>query len=199
MKGELIQTKHTLSLARQGYDILDQKRQVLQQEAASLRGQAQSAQARLSEALAAAEAALSQANTRMGTERVKAAARTVPTETAVRISTRHVMAVEIPQAEYTAPPPTAPPYGLHGTSITLDEAYTRFCEVKKQIISLAALENTIHRLESAIKKTHKRANALQYIIIPRCEARLRFIQSALEEHERDGFVRQKLGKKAALW
>ena len=194
-KGNLIRTQHTLALARRGYDLLDQKRNVLIREIASLHVQLQKLQARVDDAIKAAKAAFIYANMEMGAHRVAQLARGVPYENSVRVRTRSVMGVEVPIAGYEKHCAKQNlQYGLADTTITFDKAYLQFNEVKELIIALAALENTVYRLSANIRKTQKRANALQYIIIPRYETQLKFIQGILEERERDEFVRLKVGK-----
>ena len=59
------------------------------------------------------------------------------------------------------------------------------------------METSIYRLAQAIKKTQKRANALQNIVIPGFDETIRFITDALEEKEREEFVRLKVIKRAS--
>ena len=63
---------------------------------------------------------------------------------------------------------------------------------------LAEVENSIYRLSVAIKKTQRRANALQNIIIPRNERIVKFITDSLEEKDREEFSRMKVIKAAKL-
>ena len=194
-KGNLIRTQHTLALARQGYVLLDQKRNVLIREVTALQEQLKELQIRTNNALKAAGAALIYANIEMGSVQVKHLAHGIPQENTIHIRTRNIMGSEIPIIQYNNIIGPEPHYSLADTSLSLDEACKRFNEVKELIIALAALENTVFRLTDNIRKTQKRANALQHIMIPRYEIRLKFIQDALEERERDGFVRLKVGKK----
>lgn len=60
------------------------------------------------------------------------------------------------------------------------------------------MENSIYRLSVAIKKTQRRANALQNIIIPRNEHIVKFITDSLEEKDREEFSRMKVIKAAKL-
>lgn len=46
-------------------------------------------------------------------------------------------------------------------------------------------------LDEAIKATDRRHNAIEYIIIPRIEGVIRFIESELDENEREEFYRLK--------
>ncbi len=56
------------------------------------------------------------------------------------------------------------------------------------------IENAAYRLASNIKKTQKRANALQNITIPMYENLVYTISNALEEKEREEFTRLKVIK-----
>ena len=60
---------------------------------------------------------------------------------------------------------------------------------------MAEVETSIYRLAEAIKKSQKRANALKNIVIPGFDSTIRIITEALEEKEREEFVRLKVLKK----
>lgn len=174
-KGNLINTQHTLKLARQGYTLLDQKKNVLIQDLAEAKIQSKILQDKMAETLKTAKKALQYANIEMGSNKVKAVADSIPID-----------------SRDTSDP--GPSYNLSDTKLVLDEAQQNFGQVKELIITLSAAESNRRRLEAEIRKTGKRANALLYIIIPKNETRLKFIQDALEERDRDGFVRLKVSK-----
>ena len=75
------------------------------------------------------------------------------------------MGVELPRIPGQSPPPR-PEYGLGETCSELDECYLKFHKVKELTRRLAEVETSIYRLADAIKKTQKRANALENIVIP---------------------------------
>ena len=70
--------------------------------------------------------------------------------------------------------------------------------MKKITTELAEVENSIYRLSVAIRKTQRRANALQNIIIPRNERIVKFISDSLEEKDREEFSRMKVIKSQKL-
>ena len=88
-----------------------------------------------------------------------------------------------------------PEYGMGDTCSELDECYLKFYRVKELTRRLAEVETSIYRLADAIKKTQKRANALQNIVIPGLDGTIRFITDALEEKEREEFARLKVIKR----
>ena len=60
---------------------------------------------------------------------------------------------------------------------------------------MAEVETSVYRLAFAVRKTQKRANALQNIIIPDLTGKVKFISEALEEKDREEFSRLKVLKK----
>lgn len=135
--------------------------------------------------------ALQNANIRLGI--VDEIAKSIPEENGISITYKSVMGIEIPTVTLKSQP-VKNYFGYHKTSITLDEAYQRFDEVKKLTAELAEIENTVYRLAQGIKKTQKRANALKNIIIPRFESQIKSITEFLEEKEREEFTRLKFIK-----
>ena len=65
---------------------------------------------------------------------------------------------------------------------------------KKMTVKLAETEASIYRLADAVKKTQKRANALNNIMIPQFTGTIKYISEALEEKEREDFTRLKAVK-----
>ncbi|MDR1194135.1 MAG: V-type ATP synthase subunit D [Peptococcaceae bacterium] len=194
-KGNLILAKNTLKLSRQGYELLDKKRNVLIKEIMELNDQAKALQKKIEQVFQAAYTSLQSANIEMGILNVERVSHAIPVETAVRIGSRGVMGVEIPIIGYENSTAGRPFFGFANSSLALDHAFAKFNAVKDMIIELAALENAAYRLAVSIKKTQKRANALQNVTIPRFEALVKQIQETLEERERDEFTRLKMVKK----
>jgi V/A-type H+-transporting ATPase subunit D len=89
-----------------------------------------------------------------------------------------------------------PFYGFWHSNAYLDETFLRFGHVKELAARLAGTENSVYRLALAIKKTQRRANMLQNVVVPRYMLAVRFITAALEEHEREEFGRLKVIKRS---
>ncbi len=193
-KGNLIIAKNSLALSRQGFELMDKKRNILIREMMELIDQAKDIQTQIDETFSAAYAALQKANLEIGIVFVQQIARTVPVEESIRIKTRSVMGTEIPLVEYDKKK-NVPTYAYYSTRASLDEAKAAFDKVKELSIRLSMVENTAIRLANNIKKTQKRANALKNITIPKFEALTRDITNALEEKEREEFTRLKVIKK----
>ena len=193
-KGNLILAKNSLQLSRQGYELMDKKRNILIREMMELIDEAKDIQSQIDETFRKAYSALQKANLEMGISLVQEISYTVPVENSIRIKTRSVMGTEIPLVEYDDTP-ARPTYTYYSGKASLDEAKAAFEKVKQLSIELSMVENAAIRLATNIKKTQKRANALQNITIPRYEALTKEISEALEEKEREEFTRLKVIKR----
>lgn len=193
-KGNLILAKNSLALAKQGYELMDKKRNILIKELMDLIEQAKDIQSEIDATFSEAYKALQRANIKMGIHNVEEICYTVPIDDNIVIKTRSIMGTEIPLVEYNQPSDLLP-YSLQGTSAALDIAYKQFEKVKQLTIRLSMVENSAIRLATSIKKTQKRANALQNITIPRYTELVTSITNALEEKEREEFTRLKVIKR----
>jgi len=193
-KGNLIRAKGTLSLSRQGYELLDKKRNILVREMMALIERAGVIQQRIQQLYKEAYEALQSANITIGIAEVEQLGFAVPEERSVKVKVRSVMGVEIPTVDME-PYDLKPRYGFSRTNLALDMAYKRFLEVKHMTVEYAEVENAIYRLAVNIRKTQKRANALKNIMIPRYEKITRDIQEFLDEKDREEFTRLKMIKR----
>jgi V/A-type H+-transporting ATPase subunit D len=100
-KGNRIRAKNTLALARQGYELLDKKRNVLIREILSLNEQAEMIQEKIGRVFAEAYAALQSANIEMGIRNVERLSYGVPRDEKLKVKFRSIMGVEIPSAEHS--------------------------------------------------------------------------------------------------
>lgn len=193
-KGNLILAKNSLALSRQGFDLMDKKRNILIRELMGLIDQAKDIQEQIDITFREAYAALQTANMEIGISNVQTISYAVPIEESIRIKTRSIMGTEIPLVE-SNPSRQGPTYAYYSTRESLDRARVAFERVKKLTIKLSMVENSAYRLATNIKKTQKRANALKNITIPHFEQLTKDISNALEEKEREEFTRLKVIKK----
>lgn len=193
-KGNLILAKNSLGLAKQGYYLMDKKRNILIRELMELIDTAKNIQNEIDVTFKAAYLALQKANIEMGIRNVYDLSSTIPEEQSIRIKQRSIMGTEIPLVEFDNTQ-SRPTYAFFGTKLSLDEATKNFMRVKELTIRLSMIENSAYRLAANIKKTQKRANALTNITIPFYSSLTHSIQNALEEKEREDFTRLKVIKR----
>ena len=193
-KGNLMRAKNSLVLARQGYGLMDKKRNILIRELMGLIDEAKGIQSEIDSTFRAAYAALQKANIELGINYVQEVGASVPVEKGVKIKARSIMGTEIPLVQHEVKPLQLT-YGFYNTTQSLDEARYHFERVKELTIKLSMVENSAYRLANSIKKTQKRANALKNIPIPKYETLSKDISEALEEKEREEFTRLKVIKR----
>jgi V/A-type H+/Na+-transporting ATPase subunit D len=190
-KSNLIQIKNSLELAEEGYELLDKKRNVLIQEMMNRIDEAKEIQSEINEYFYDAYQALQVVDITMGIQTVEEIATGVDYIDDIKIRCYSVMGVEIPEVEPVSPE-IDPHYSFFRTNLSLDRAFRNFTRVVNLISRLAEIETSVYRLATAIKKTQKRANALENIQIPRYRNTVKFIEETLEEKEREDFFRIKL-------
>ena len=192
-KTNLLRLKNDLSFAQQGYELLDQKRNILIIELLSLVDQTTDHQSRVEEALAKAYQALEEAVLDMGKLKVQYLTGAVNISTDIIIRSRRVMGVSLPvvETEFKEQPPY---YSPMGTSFWIDSSINHFKEALSLLGRLSELKISVLRLANEVKKTIRKVNALEKIAIPDLEETVQFIQSRLEENERDMFILMKMVK-----
>ena len=194
-KGNLIQAKKSLVLAKTGYDLMDRKRNVLIREMMELVDKVKLIRDEITKAYEMGYYNLQQANLSSGV--ITNIVRQVPVDNGVHLTYRSVMGVEVPNVSLEDSPLEIS-YGLENSSSSIDEAYIQFQKIKKLTVILAEVDNSVYRLANVIRKTQKRANALKNIVIPNFEWTIKNITEVLEEKEREEFSRLKVIKQNKL-
>ncbi len=99
-----------------------------------------------------------------------------------------IMGVAITKSEATVQPSEST-YSLVQTSPHLDAALDELKEFLPELIKLAGLEQAVRALGAEIQKTRRRANALEYVLIPDLAATKKDIRGRLEELARSEISR----------
>lgn len=183
-RSNLIRIRKELQFSKEGYEILNRKREVLTTELIQMAHKAEELQSEVWRLLAEAYAAMEKAQLNVGRERVEWAALAANKTVEVQLKFRGIMGVSIPVIESKGAPAEML-YSLGDTNASLDEASSGFAKVTKLIPELSMVMTTVWRLATELRKTQRRVNALQYIFIPEYEETVNFIVSSLEERERE--------------
>ena len=120
-KGNLMLAKNSLALAKQGYDLMDRKRNILIRELMDLIDEARTIQEEIDTTFTYAYRCLQSANIENGISNVELLAYTVPIENSITIQTRSIMGTEIPHVKYI-PDAGTPTYAFSTTHETIDKA-----------------------------------------------------------------------------
>ncbi|MFW9992635.1 MAG: V-type ATP synthase subunit D [Candidatus Odinarchaeota archaeon] len=187
----LLELKNRQKLAENGHDLLKRKLETLTNELFSILREYSEIEAAARKELQEALKALVQAEIAMGPVKIKEIALNYPELVTADIKTRSLMGVKVPVIEATRAQKKGIPYSLIETSGQIDESIKKFERALDSLLVLAEKQSTISRLATEINATKRRVNALKNIVIPRIVATIRYIMLALQEREREEFVRLK--------
>lgn len=192
-KTNLMKVKRDLGFAREGWELLDQKRKILIVELMGLIDRAVEAQEEVEAKLGEAFEALDQSILRMGRREVNMIALGMNIESDISFSEKRVMGVSLPRVKVRFDD-RSPYFAAAESSIWIDESVKKFREVLRLLGTLAEARISLMRLSREVGKTIRRVNALEKIFIPDYDETLKYIEMALEESEREAFFVLKLVK-----
>jgi len=186
-KSTLLALRRQLAFAQEGYDLLEQKRQILVLELLRRLDRARAAERDAHEALRGAFAALREASLDAGAPALDRAALAVRPDHGVDLSQERLLGLRLPRVAVRLSPP-GPRFGLGAASANADAARQGFVVVLPLLGALAELETAVLRLARELRRTQRRCNALAKVLIPNCQETIRYVSGALEERERESFV-----------
>ncbi len=193
-KIELISTRRRLQTAVRVKKVLDDKQDILLKRLDEIIQQATAARDEISQPLADAYLALYDAYLKLGPLRLEGIAANTPPMVEADVNVRRIVGVDVPSIELSEKK-LGMTYGFADTNVAVDRASRQMRKVLPSIFRAAEFENAIFRLAKELEKTQRLLNALEYMIIPRYESSIRYIQQTLEEREREEFTRLKHVKK----
>lgn len=182
-KSALLQLKRQVVFLEEGHGMLERKRELLTRLVYERLGEYRKVRAEARRLLEEAYRWLALAQMRMGSQMLRQSALGLPPTLRVNILPRSNVGVEYPAV--TAEPLPITPVGLMWTDPSFDHAREKLSEASLFLAHLGELETAMWRLLAEQRKTQKRVNALKYNVIPRYRSTIHFIQSALEEEERN--------------
>jgi V/A-type H+-transporting ATPase subunit D len=147
---------------------------------------------RVDEGLSTANRALAVASAIMSPELLEQSLLYPKQSVALDMTFNNIMSVYVPVYEYTTQNTAASeifPYGFAQTSGELDDALAAMADVFGDMLELAQVEKTMQLLAGEIEKTRRRVNALEYVMIPDMQTKIKYISMKLEENDRSTKVR----------
>lgn len=180
-RSNLLQRRDQLKLAVRGADLLKRKRDALIGEFFQLVKSALEARRELTRVSREAYLSLFLANAWDGPEAVKSLSLAESGALEVEITVQNLFGVKVPQVQ----PPTfetgeLPFSPVEAGARTLDAA-AQFRALTEAIIKVAATETRLRRIGEEIKKTSRRVNALEQLVIPNIGRQIKGIRSVLDQ------------------
>jgi len=192
-KSNLLSLRRDLAMATEGFNLLDQKREILVIELMRLLDHVRRVQKRLDQAQAKAHETLRKAITGNGYHRMRNVASGIRYDHRVESGTHVVAGVRVPEitvkkGEFSSQ------FGFAGTDSLVDLTMRDFLDLLDVIGQMAALETSVWLIARELKRTQRRVNALEQIFIPDFKDTLRYITDSLESKELESFFIMKMVK-----
>lgn len=193
-KSNLIKLKKTISLSKQGQELLEKKKYILMNEKEKYILKKKEIEDKFNEEYKNALISFQNANIELGINKIYNISNNIEIDNSLNIKYKTVMGVDIPIVSYNYKQKPNLTFGLLESSISVDEAIKSFQSLKEILAQLAGIKITIARLNTAIRKVQTRSNSLKDIIIPNYLADEKRIQDTLDEKDREEFSRLKMIK-----
>jgi len=179
-RSNLLQRRDQLKLANRGADLLKRKRDALIAEFFSLVKESLAAREALNAATQEAYFSLFLAKAWDGPEAVESLSLAERGSLEVEIQIQNLFGVKVPQVqapEFSSQLPFSP---IGAGARTLDSV-TQFRKLTEALIQVAATETRLRKVGEEIKKTSRRVNALEQIVIPGVNSQIRSIRDVLDQ------------------
>lgn len=193
-KSALLSLKRQLTFLVQGHAMLERKRELLTRLVYERLDQYRRLRSEVRSVLIEAYRSLGMAHMRMGSQMLHQSAMGLKPALKLNILPRSSIGVEYPSVSVQALP--LQPVGLMWTDASFDRARSGLTQAAVLLARLGEAEMALWRLLSEQRKTQKRVNALKYNVMPRYRVTIRYIQSVLEEEERNTLFQIKVLREA---
>ena len=193
----LLQRQNQVKLAQQGVDLLKRKRDALVADFFNIVRRALAARQRLTKSAEEAYTLLALAKAVEGREVLEGAALADPRRLEVNVETKNIWGTRIPTISTNDVRRTILARGQDPVAVTARTVASadHFEEVVAALLEVASTEVTLRKIGEEIKKTTRRVNALEQVVIPRIRGEIRYIRDVLEQRAREDVFRLKRIKK----
>ncbi len=189
-KKTLLNLKKQVAFLEEGHDLLERKRELLTRLVYERLSEYRQLREQSRLALRQAYRSLAISQLRMGSRALQQAAFGTEAALEVEILPRRSLGVEYPAI--TSRRLALKPVGLLGTDASFDQTRDKLADAAVLLARVGESETALGRLMDEQRKAQKRVNALKYNIIPRYRRTIHFIQTALEEEERNTLFQIKI-------
>ena len=196
-KSNLLRVRERLNVALEGYDLLEQKRELLVMELMHKLEQVKMLEKDLDQKINTAYPCLKRMLVAIGRERADKLSQNVRYDYELKEKKVLVAGMKLPGLKIRIPEAELK-YSPANSFAECDETVIEFLGLVKIVTELAAVRTIVWRLAREVRKTQRRVNALEKMVIPTAKETRAYIESALEEKDRDAFFTSKLLKKKGV-
>jgi V/A-type H+-transporting ATPase subunit D len=195
-KSNLLRTRERLATAMEGYDLLEQKREILVMELMQKVEQVKLLEKDMDKCIETAYPALRRMLIAAGRERADRLSQGITYRFELEEKRVNCAGMKLPSLDVRLPGAELK-YSPANSFAECDETVLEFFKLLKVLTELAAVRTIAWRLAREVRKTQRRVNALEKMVIPSARDTQKYIEAALEERDRDSFFTSKLLKRKA--
>lgn len=195
-KSNFLHIKEQLAIAEDGYDLLEQKREILVMELMNLVEKVKILEEQINIKVKNCYPNLKKMLVTVGGDRIERIGKSIQYE--YKIVEKSVVAagmnfntisVDLPQKQLF--------YSYSDSFANTDKVMCDFFDLLTLLTEMASIRTMVWRLATEVKKTQRRVNALDKMVIPQNRETKKYIESVLEERERENiFVLKALKSKS---
>lgn len=194
-KSNLLAMKEQLAISQNGYELLEQKREILVQELMHMVYKVKLLETQIDEAVKSAYPAFKRMLMADGSDQVKRAAQNIHYDFDMQEKQVTIGGMTFSSLDVILPKQKLF-YSMIGTYANTDEVVGKFFNLLALLTQMASIRTIVWRLAEEVRKTQRRVNALDKMVIPQTVETKNYIENALEEKERENvFVLKALKKK----
>lgn len=183
-KSNLLTIKEQLAIAQDGYELLEQKREILVMELMQMVEKVKLLESDIEKQIDRAYPSLRHMFMTVGRDRTERIAKTVSYDFTIKEKqvvlagmNFSTVSVELPQRKLA--------WSYLNSFADCDKVMIDFFELLRLLTEMASIRTIVWRLAKEVKKTQRRVNALDKQVIPQTRETRIYIESILEERERE--------------
>ncbi len=183
-KSNLLKIKEQLSVSQDGYDLLEQKREILVMELMKMVEQVKLLEREIDKCIKSAYPDLKHMLMAVGGDRVERISHAVSYD--FRIVEKSIAKAGMEFSTISVDTPKRQLfYSFVDSFADTDKVMVDFFDLLKLLTEMASIRTIVWRLATEVKKTQRRVNALDKMVIPQTKETKKYIESVLEERERE--------------
>lgn len=183
-KSNLLALKERLSIAEEGYDLLEQKREILVMNLMQMLDKVRMLEKQINAKIEVAYASLRRMFVVVGQKQAERIASTISYNFIPNTKEKIIAGMKFNTISVDMPKKRLP-YSYLNSFAYCDQVIADFFELLQLLTEMASIRTIVWRLAKEVKKNQRRVNSLEKNIIPQAKEEKKYIESVLEERDRE--------------
>lgn len=183
-KSNLLHIKEQLAVAEDGYELLEQKREILVMELMRLVEKVKLLEQKINKKVKEAYPELKKMLMTVGGDRVERISKAIHYDFLITEKTQVIGGMTFNSIDVDLPKKQLF-YSYTDSFANTDKVMSDFFDLLALLTEMASIRTIVWRLATEVKKTQRRVNALDKMVIPQNRETKKYIEGVLEERERE--------------